>query len=273
MRVARAVAAQFEGREVSYFRHRRMTTPQGVEETFRTLEQRRDRPIIVLYTLVKPELVEMVAAACDALGFPHADLITPTVRAFELAAGTRADAVARRPVGVEADYFTRVAAIDYAVRNDDGAIPGALREADIVLVGASRSGKTPLAMYLGYLGYKTANVPLVPGIEPPTELSEVDRWRIVGLTMSAERLQMIRSHRVAGLGGFGTRDGYAEISQIYVELEAINRIQRGLGCPVVDTTGVALEESASRILDVINRRAKRYGAALRRVPGVLTQRT
>lgn len=273
VRVARAVAAQFEGRDVTYVRHRRMSTPEHVEEAFRILAERQGDPVVVLYTLVDPELVEMVEAACKGLGFPHADLMTPAVRAFETAAGRPADAVARRPVGVETDYFTRVAAIDFAVRNDDGSSPGALRDADIVLVGASRSGKTPLSMYLGYLGYRAANVPLVPGIDPPAELAEVDRWRVVGLTMSPERLQMVRSHRIAGMGGFGTADGYADLAQIYRELEEVGQVQRRLGCPVVDTTGVALEESASRILDVVNRRAQRHGASLRRVPGVEVPRS
>ena len=269
VRIARAAVAQFSGREFTFIRHRRMASEDKIRLTLQGLQARQGLPTVVLYTLVEPELVEMVQAACDSMGFPHADLMTPTVEALEKATGAEADAVARRPVGVEADYFTRVAAIDFAVRNDDGASPQALREADIILVGASRSGKTPLAMYLGYLGYKTANVPLVPGIAPPEELKTMDRWRVVGLTMSAERLQMIRSNRVAGMGGFGTRDGYADIAKIYEELDEVGQIQRQLGCPIIDTTGVALEESASRILDVVVQRAKRHGTALRRLPGVV----
>src|SRR5690606_14295693 len=136
-------------------------------------------------------------------------------------------------------------AIDFAVRHDDGAAPEALREADIVLVGASRSGKTPLAMYLGYLGYKTANVPLVPGIAPPKELFALDAWRIVGLKMEATQLQRIRSQRIRAMGGFGAHDGYVDLACIYDELDEVAGIQARLRCPVVDTTGVALEESAS----------------------------
>lgn len=273
VRIARAAVAQFQGRDFAFIRHRRMASEEKIRTTLEGLAERGGKPTVVLYTLVEPELVAMVEAACESMGLPHADLMSPTVVALEQATGAEADAVARRPVGVEADYFTRVAAIDFAVRNDDGVSPAALREADIVLVGASRSGKTPLAMYLGYLGYKTANVPLVPGIPPPGELKTVDRWRVVGLTMSAERLQMIRSNRVAGMGGFGTRDGYADISKIYEELDEIGRVQKQLGCPLVDTTGVALEESASRILDVVMQRAKRHGTALRRLPGVVCKAT
>lgn len=268
-RLARAAAAQFLGTEFIYVRHRRMASREKIEATLQELEHtRQGKPTVVLYTLVEPELVRLVTAACESLGFAHSDLMSPTLEAIEAASGLAADAVARRPVGVEAEYFQRMAAIDFAVRNDDGIAPGALREADMVLVGASRSGKTPLSMYLGYLGYKAANVPLVPGIAPPEELATVDRWRIVGLSISAERLQQIRSRRVAGMGGFGTHDGYADLARIYEELDEISRIQRQLRCPVIDTTGVALEEAASRIIDVVKLRAERNGTSLRHVPGV-----
>ncbi|WP_267469554.1 kinase/pyrophosphorylase, partial [Nocardia farcinica] len=92
------------------------------------------------------------------------------------------------------------------------------------MVGVSRSGKTPLSIYLGYLGYKTVNVPLVPGIAPPTELAAVDRWRIVGLTIDAQRLLEIRGRRVRGLGGFGNEDGYADLAAIYEELDEGGKI-------------------------------------------------
>lgn len=269
VRIARAAVAQFPGQDFKFVRHRRMTSPEGVHKALQVLEDRRGKPTIVLYTLVEHELVEIVEEICRDSHIPFVDLMTSTVNAIEQASGATADAVARRPVGVEADYFTRVAAIDFAVRNDDGAAPGSLREADIVLVGASRSGKTPLAMYLGYLGYRAANVPLVPGIAPPDELFAVDPWRIVGLTMEAEQLQRIRNQRIRSMGGFGTRDGYGDLARIYDELDEVRAIQTRLRCPVVDTTGVALEESASRILDLVGSRARRAGASLRRIAGVV----
>ena len=192
--------------------------------------------------------------------------------ALEELTGTPADLVPMRPVGVEADYFVRMSAIDFAVRNDDGALPQALAECDICLVGASRSGKTPLSIYLAYLGYKAVNVPLVPGIEPPKQLFELERWRVVGLTIDAERLLAIRSQRVKGLGGFGNKDGYADLARIYDELDEVGRIQRKLGCPVIDTTGVALEEAASRIIDIVDSRATKMGSRLRNPAGPSSMR-
>lgn len=173
-----------------------------------------------------------------------------------------------RPVAVEADYFDRISAMEFAVRTDDGVAPDALRDCDICLIGASRSGKTPLSLYLGYVGYKTMNVPLVPGIKPPDELFQIERWRIVGLTIDPERLLQIRSRRAKTLGGYGTKDGgYADLVKIYDELEDVRRIQRSLGCPVIDTTGLALEEAAARVTDIVEDRARKAGTQLRRLAG------
>jgi putative phosphotransferase PPA2049 len=122
---------------------------------------------------------------------------------------------------------------------------------------------------LGYLGYKTVNIPLIPGIRPPEELFGIDRWRIVGLTIDAERLLQIRSRRVQGLGGFGTHDGYADLGQILNELDEVSAIQRRLGAPIVDTTGLALEEAAARIIDIVDERARRADSHLRQPAGQL----
>ena len=223
----------------------------------------------VVFTLVNEELAELVTNFCRDAHIPFADLMTDAMRALEEISGIPADQVPMRPLGVEADYFERISAMEFAVRNDDGAIPEALRDCDICLVGASRSGKTPLSIYLGYCGYKTVNVPLVPNIAPPEELFGVDRWRIVGLTIDAERLMQIRNRRVRGLGGFGTKDGYADLAKIYDELDEVGRVQKRLGCPVIDTTGLALEEAAARVIDLVDERAKRMGAVLRRPAGSL----
>lgn len=265
-RIARAALAQFPDEDVTIIRHRRMSTHEHIEQTLSELPL--EHPIVVLFTLVKSSMSEIVERFCTDHGIAHADLMTDSVRAIERASGEQAQELLRRPVGVEADYFTRVSAIDFAVRNDDGSVPEQLREADIVLVGPSRSGKTPLSIFLGYLGYKAANVPLVPGIAAPKELHDVERWRIIGLTMDADRLQIIRNQRVRGMGGFGNRDGYADLAHIYDELDEVGQTMRELGCPVLNTTGVALEENASRIVDLVSTRARRLGGTLRQPPGV-----
>ena len=267
-RIARAAITQFPTREFSIVRHRKMNSTATL---LRALEAVRDSaaPAAVFFTLVNVELADLVRNFCRDADIPFADLMTDAMHALERITGIEADQVAMRPPGVEAEYFVRMAAIDFAVRMDDGSIPAALKECDICLVGPSRSGKTPLSIYLAYLGYKAVNVPLVPGIQPPSELFELERWRIVGLTMDAERLLLIRGQRVKGMGGFGTKDGYADLVKIYDELDEIGRWHRKLGCPVIDTTGVAIEEAASRITDIVDERARKVGARLRRPPGIV----
>lgn len=267
-RVARAAITQFPSREFTIVRHRKMSSTAALLKALESVKN-SSAPTAVFSTLVNEELALLVRNFCHDADIPMADLMTDAMHALERITGIEADQVAMRPPGVEAEYFVRMSAIDFAVRNDDGSLPEALRECDICLVGPSRSGKTPLSIYLAYMGYKAVNVPLVPGIEPPKELWEVDKWRIVGLTMAAERLLKIRGERVRGMGGFGTKDGYADLAKIYDELDEIAKVQRKLGCPIIDTTGVAIEEAASRVVDYVDDRARKLGHRLRRPPGIV----
>ena len=162
------------------------------------------------------------------------------------------------PVALEIDYFQRVAAMEFAVKHDDGLSGEGLDEADIVIVGVSRTGKTPLSMYLGYLGYKTANTPLVPGVEPPAQLFRVDRAKVVGLTIDPERLQRIRGRRLRAMGG-RARDNYADLAKILEEIDDCTRIFRKLGCPVIDVSNLAVEESALRVINLVEERSRVEG--------------
>ncbi|MFQ5426141.1 MAG: kinase/pyrophosphorylase, partial [Gaiellales bacterium] len=138
------------------------------------------------------------------------------------------------------------------VQADDGVGPQRLLRADVVLVGVSRTSKTPLSIYLGYLGYKAANVPIVSGIEPPSQLEQVDAARLIGLTVEAERLAEIRQRRAAQMGG--ARGHYASLVQIYEELDYAREIHRRLGCPVIEVSNLAIEETAYRIVRLVEDR-------------------
>jgi regulator of PEP synthase PpsR (kinase-PPPase family) len=151
-----------------------------------------------------------------------------------------------------------MAAIEFAVRYDDGMGEG-LHEADIVLVGVSRTSKTPLSMYLGYMGYKTANVPIVKGIALPPALFEIDQTKVVGLTIDAERLAEIRQQRARRLGGDNRR--YAELLEVYEELEEAAAVHRRLGCPVIEISELSIEETAARVIRLIERRRAEAGMA------------
>jgi hypothetical protein len=149
--------------------------------------------------------------------------------------------------------------MEFAVKYDDGVSAG-LDEADIVLVGVSRTSKTPLSIYLGYLGHKVANVPIVKGISPPKELFELDPTKIVGLTIHADRLAEIRRARVRNLGANSRR--YAELAEIYDELEEAAAVQRRLGCPVIDISELSIEETAQQILRTVESRKAEAAAQL-----------
>lgn len=255
-RVARAAQAQFESHPTSIIRHPKVTTAAGLHHAFARIERQGGKGVAVFSTLVDDGLRDLVSQLCTKLAIPHYDLLGPALATFEAASGDRAARVTARPVGIDPDYFKRIAAMEFAVKHDDGKLTSGLPDADIILTGVSRTGKTPLSMYLGYLGYKTANVPLVPGIAPPANLFTVKRWKIVALTIDPQRLATIRGRRVRAIGSTGGKDGYAALDRIYDELDEISKIHRRLGCPVIDTTSLALEEAAGRVVDLVNDRKR-----------------
>jgi regulator of PEP synthase PpsR (kinase-PPPase family) len=262
-RVARAVQAQFPDVEVTVVRHPRLHDAAGVDHAMASVRESPD-DAVVFCTVVDLALRSRVLAACAELGVPCADLMSPALDAVVERTGAQPSRVVQ-PVGLAADYFERIHAMEFAIANDDGHLSDSLAEAQVVLVGASRTGKTPLSMYLGYLGYRTANIPLVSGVAPPVELFEAEPWKIVGLTIDPERLLAIRRRRVdlmgAGGHGGGRLGGYADLGRIYDELDEVAKIQRRLGCPVLDTTSLALEEAAGRVIELVTARRRAHGPA------------
>ncbi|MDR2723199.1 MAG: pyruvate, phosphate dikinase/phosphoenolpyruvate synthase regulator [Cellulomonadaceae bacterium] len=262
-RVARAVQAQFPGLdEVVVMRHPRISDVDALDIALDAVRQ-DDRPTVVFLTMVDLGLRAHTQQQCAAMGVPCADLMAPALDAVIGRTGVQPARLVQ-PVGLAADYFERIHAMEFAVANDDGNLTDSLAEAQVVLVGASRTGKTPLSMYLGYLGYPTANVPLVTGVAPPQELFDCDPWKIVGLTIDPERLLEIRRRRVDIMGataaGGERLGGYADLAQIFDELDAITAVQRRLRCPVLDTTQLALEEAAGRVIELVETRKRAYGA-------------
>ena len=253
-RVARAVQTQFAGHPTALVRHPRVATLDGLSDVLERIEPASS---VIYYTLVDRELRRTLSEHCARDGIASCDLLGPPLEALAAAAGHEADFEPGRPIGLDPDYFRRVAAMEFAVRHDDGLASDGLHEAEIVLIGVSRTGKTPLSMYLGYMGWKAANVPLVAGIPPPPALFEIDRRTIVGLTIDAERLAGIRGRRLRAMAGrTRSRDGYAELNSVYEELDEAAAVQRRLGCPTIDVTNTAIEESAARVVELIELRRR-----------------
>src|SRR5215208_3422137 len=247
-RLVLALEAQFPDQLFEEVRHPRVET---VDDLQLAVNRARGRPAVVVYTLVQPELREAMRALCRRARLHYCDLLGHPIEAVTKVSGTAARMTpgARHPL--DSAYFKRMEAIEFAVKYDDGLGSG-LEEADVVLVGVSRTSKTPLSMYLGYLGYKTANVPIVRGIEPSPELWEIDRTKIVGLTIDAARLSDIRHARARHMRM--SQRAYAELVEIYEELADAEAVHRRLGCPVVDVSELSIEETAQRVLRLVERR-------------------
>lgn len=156
---------------------------------------------------------------------------------------------------LDEDYFKRVEAIEFAVKYDDGRDPRGILRADIVLVGVSRTCKTPLSQYLAHKRFKVANVPLVPEVEPPEELFLVAPEKCIGLKISPEKLNNIRKERLKTLG-LGDHAIYANLERIKEELSYFENIINKLKCPVIDVTNKAIEETANTIIDTIQKNSK-----------------
>jgi regulator of PEP synthase PpsR (kinase-PPPase family) len=246
-RLVQALEAQFPDQEFLEIRHPRVDT---IADLQLAVDRMKGRQAVVVYTLVEPELRECMRALCKKARLHYCDLLGHPIDAVAKVSGrtARMKPGARPPLNDA--YFRRMSAIEFAVKFDDGVGSG-LDEADIVLVGVSRTSKTPLSIYLGYLGYKTANVPLVKGIDPPDELFAVDPTKVVGLTIDAQRLSEIRGERMRWMRG-GRR--YASLVEIYEELEYAERIHRRLGCPVLEVSELSIEEISHRIVQLVEKR-------------------
>jgi hypothetical protein len=208
----------------------------------------------MVYTLVEPGLRDEMRRLCRRARVHYCDLLGHPIESISRVAGVaaRMEPGARAPL--DHTYFKRIEAIEFAVKYDDG-VGGGLDEADVVLVGVSRTSKTPLSIYLGYLGYKAANVPVVKGVELPSALFEIDGAKVVGLTIDAKRLAEIREERIRSMGA--PRRRYADLEAVYQELEMAAAVHRRLGCPVIDVSELSVEETAMRIIKVVDHRLRR----------------
>jgi regulator of PEP synthase PpsR (kinase-PPPase family) len=249
-RLVLALEAQFPGQPFEEIRHPRV---ENVEDLHLAVQQARGRPAVMVYTLVEPGLRDAMRQLCRRSRVHYCDLLGHPIDSISRVAGVAARMKPGARAPLDSTYFKRIEAIEFAVKYDDGVGRG-LDEADIVLVGVSRTSKTPLSIYLGYLGHKAANVPVVRGIHPPEELFEIDPAKIVGLTIDAARLGEIRSARVKSMGA--PRERYAELEAIYAELEDAAALHRRLRCPVIDVSELSVEETSMRIIRLVERRKR-----------------
>jgi regulator of PEP synthase PpsR (kinase-PPPase family) len=252
-RIVQALEAQFPDQEFLEIRHPRV---ESVADLQLAVDRMKGRPAVVVYTLVEPALRDAMRTLCRRAKLHYCDLLGHPIEAVAKVSGQAAKMRPGARPPLNDAYFRRMSAIEFAVKFDDGVGSG-LSEADIVLVGVSRTSKTPLSIYLGYLGYKAANVPLVKGIDPPPDLFEIDQSKVVGLTIDAQRLSEIRGERIRWMRGDAK---YASLVEIYEELEYAERIHRRLGCPVIEVSELSIEEISHRIIRVVEQRREAAAA-------------
>ncbi|MNK34040.1 putative pyruvate, phosphate dikinase regulatory protein [compost metagenome] len=211
------------------------------------MEEVSRRGGFVVYTLVQPELREAIKEEAVRLNVRAVDIMGPMMQAF---IDTFNDSPKRTPGllhRLDEDYFRRVEAVEFAVNNDDGKDVSAILKADVVLLGVSRISKTPLSIFLAHKGKKVVNYPVVPELIPPVQLREVSHSKIFGLTIDAEHLMKIRTERLKAMG-LPNGAQYASLERIEEELKYAQALFSSLGCPVIDVTDKAIEETAGLIM-------------------------
>ncbi|XP_045787332.1 pyruvate, phosphate dikinase regulatory protein 1, chloroplastic-like [Trifolium pratense] len=217
---------------------------------------------LLVYTLADSSLSSTAEKACKLWGVPSTNVLGPITEDIASHLGVSPSGLPRGASGVPLsdDYFRRIEAIEFTIKQDDGASPQNLAKADIVLTGVSRTGKTPLSIYLAQKGYKVANVPIVMGVEMPRTLFQVDPKKVFGLTINHGVLQDIRRTRAKTLGfSSGSRTNYSEMDYIRGELEFAGRLfAQNPVWPVIDVTAKAVEETAAVVLRLFHDRKNKY---------------
>ncbi|RKD24670.1 phosphoenolpyruvate synthase regulatory protein [Ammoniphilus oxalaticus] len=244
--VVKAVASQFEGRTVEIRKFPYIEDEETIKDV--VLAAKESRAIIAL-TLVVPKLRDFLYKLAKERGVTVIDIMSPMIAAMEQLVGKRSLNQPGLVRQLDEEYFKKVEAIEFAVKYDDGRDPRGLLRADVVLVGVSRTSKTPLSMYLANRRYKVANVPLVPEVDPPEELYQIPKKKVIGLTISPDQLNMIRRERLKALG-LTSQANYASLERIMQELEFAEKVMKKVGCPTINVTNKAVEEIASLILDL-----------------------
>ena len=211
-------------------------------------EEAKDKPCVFIYTIVIEKLKQFIIAKGLEYGVLTVDLMSPALDAISLVLGyepKRESGLIRK---LDENYFKKVEAVEFAVKYDDGKDPRGIKKADIVLVGISRTSKTPLSMYLAHKNFKVANVPLVPEVSPPKELFEKDTRKIIGLVANPLKMNEIRQERLIALG-LDNNASYANLDRIHEELEYSKKTMDKLGCMVIDVSNKAIEETAGLIIE------------------------
>jgi [pyruvate, water dikinase]-phosphate phosphotransferase / [pyruvate, water dikinase] kinase len=241
--VVKAAASQFSSAGLEVRRIPYVEDKETINEVVTLAKQAK---ALIAFTLVVPEIKGHLLKVSEEAGVEIVDIIGPMIEKI----GNLTRLAPRYEPGLiyrlDEDYFRKVEAIEFAVKYDDGRDPRGIVRADLVLIGVSRTSKTPLSQYLAHKRLKVANVPLVPEVDPPEELFSISPQKCVGLKISPEKLNGIRAERLKALG-LKSQANYANLDRIKEELSYADEIMKRIGCPVIDVSNKAVEETANLI--------------------------
>lgn len=248
--VAKAAISQFKDQQFQIKRYPYINEIDKLKEILNEVSS-AENPVII-YTLVDKILIQYIRDYVRHKKILAIDIMSPILGGLSEMLGKEPSYEAGVIRKLDEAYFSRVAAIEFAVKYDDGKDPRGLSKADLVLVGISRTSKTPLSMYLANMNIKVANIPLVIESEPPKEIFEIPAKKIIGLTNSPEKLNEIREERLKHLG-LPSGSNYASLGRILDELDYSEKIMKKIGCPVINVANKAIEETSGIILSLLKK--------------------
>lgn len=242
--IAKAVRVQYAQVRAIEHLHPLVRSQRELERVLKDVEA---APGIVLYTIFNRALADHLEAECKRMNIPCVAALKPILQVFESYLGTKSTPTVGGQHVLDADYFRRIEALNFTMMHDDGHLPQNLNDADIIVVGISRTSKTPTAIYLANRGFKTANVPLVPGVLVPPELELPTKAFVVGLVASPERISQVRQNRVIEQA-HNHLDEYVDREAIAAEIAQTRQLCARHGWPIIDVTRRSIEETAAAIL-------------------------
>ena len=251
--VARAAAAQYAKVMPVEHMHPLVRTQKQLDRVVAEIEE---MPGIVLYTLLEENLVERLEAKCRSLGLPCLSILGPVLHLFQAYLGAESTHKVGAQHTLNAEYFRRIDALNYTMLHDDGQQADDLEEADVVLVGISRTSKTPTSIYLANRGVKTANIPLVPGVPLSPHVERLSHPLVVGLFATPERIVQIRQNRLLGLKALREDDQYIDRLAVTEEIAASRKLCSRHNWPVIDVTRRSIEETAAAVLAYLGERRR-----------------
>lgn len=248
--ITRAAIFQFEGLNYNIIKIPYITNLTSLKEALKSVHKEKNS--IIFYTLVDKNLVDYVCSFATEHDLVAVDVLSPIIDAIKGFTGIKPIGKPGKIIRIDENYWKRIESIEFAVKYDDGKDPRGILYSDLVIIGISRTSKTPLSMYLSDKRIKVVNIPLVPEIAPPKELYEIPARRIIGLTNSPSKLVEIREQRLKALR-LPPGSSYSSMDRILYEIDYAEEIMKKIGCLIIDVSNKAIEETADIIIDYLKK--------------------